>query len=618
MTDKRTEDRGGAASVEGGGRGELEVVASLHADDIVIASNKALAYSNNRGGVFHKGKTGVFGLNDPTLARGFSGDFYLGVIASPTGTSAQQNVSGCTNAVSRSTDKGANFALQGYSTTCPLTGNGMCFPDQPHIASDRFNAASGNDQVYAVWRNFTPLGTPAATATCKKFSGSSTSSITCSTDNGAHWTSTAAIPGAGDAPRIAVGKDGNVYVVSIHGNNIYLNRFSSCSSGLAPALGFPVLVATIPGTVACPVPGLDRCNRGNTLTSPTVAPDPSDASKLYVSFAQTDNAGGEQIITAPSNVSGLGFQQFSVVTSTKSIRRFMPWSCVTQGRTWVGWYDRQAATASGATDDLTDFRLSSTDGIQVGTSFNLTQNPDPQCASGWPCGTRNPKDANSCTVKHQLAGRCRNSNNGGSKKACDFTAPACPTGETCQTSSGCPKYGDYNGIACAGDYVIAAWASATAPKGLPSVTGISVFSSVLQVGPTCSVSTNGCTNLFSTTVTCEGPHIGVSHAGCFDTSGEPTTCFAGFTDASKVTTTWQAANIANSGQLIGPIGGRACTTDGPFQNCININPAPPTNGCNFGNNPPPRCGDGTEWCERDNRCVPNGQCLIQNKTPPLE
>ncbi|AJE02639.1 hypothetical protein [Geobacter pickeringii] len=132
------------------GVGELEIAASADASTVVIASNSGLSFSTNRGTSFAAGTTGVFGLNDPSLARGASSNYYLGVIAIPTGTPAQLNVSGCTNAVSRSTNNGAAFTLQGYSATCPTTGAGVCFPDQEHIAGDGRNAAAGGDMLYAV------------------------------------------------------------------------------------------------------------------------------------------------------------------------------------------------------------------------------------------------------------------------------------------------------------------------------------------------------------------------------------------------------------------------------------------------------------------------------------
>ena len=453
------------------GFGELEVAASpRNALNIVLASNGGLSFSTNRGASFSAGNTGVFGLNDPTLARAASGNFYLGVIAIPTGTTAQLNVTGCTNAVSRSTNNGSTFALMGYSARCPSTGTGLCFPDQEHIAADAVNTSGGNDQLYAVWRNFTPSGT---VATCGGIgSGFVTASITCSQNNGTTWTATAAIPGAGDFPRVAVARDGNVYVTTVSGNSILLNRFTSCANGLTAATGFPVTVATMSGAVACPVSGLDRCNDGNTLSSPTVAPDPDDATRLFVTFAETDGAGGERIVTLESTNRGASFPRRTTVNGGSSARRFMPWSCSTRGRAWVGWYDRSAAV-QGTSNDLTDYFFGS---APFGSAFNLTNNADPQCASGWGCSVRNPSvtppgDSESCSVQPQLAGRC---SIGGA--ACDFSN-GCPAGQgMCQGGSGCPKYGDYNGVACAGDSVVAAWASATAPAGLPAAPGIGIYS----------------------------------------------------------------------------------------------------------------------------------------------
>ncbi|GLI39950.1 hypothetical protein KI811_01790 [Geobacter hydrogenophilus] len=451
------------------GVGELEIATSPDASTVVIASNSGLSFSTNRGTSFAAGTTGVFGLNDPSLARGASGNFYLGVIAIPTGTPAQLNVSGCTNAISRSTNNGAGFALQGYSATCPTTGAGICFPDQEHIAGDGRNAAVGGDQLYAVWRNFTPSGTA---ANCSGIgSGFVTASITCSQNNGSTWTARAAIPGAGDFPRVSVGRDGSVYVVTLSGNSVLLNRFSSCANGLTPATGFPVTVATLSGGVACPVAGLDRCNDGNTLSSPMVAPDPGNANHLFVTFAENNGGTSERIVAMESTNSGASFPTRRNVSSSASVRRFMPWSCTTRGSAWVGWYDRGAATS--ANNDLTDYFLGSTSG----TLWNLTANPDPQCASGWPCAPRSTNDSEACSAQPQLAGVCRNATGGGSGTRCDFSAGGCPPGETCRTGGGCPKYGDYNGIACAGDFVVAAWASATAPAGLPPAAGLRVYSS---------------------------------------------------------------------------------------------------------------------------------------------
>jgi hypothetical protein len=96
------------------------------------------------------------------------------------------------------------------------------------------------------------------------------------------------------------GRDGAVYVVSLNGNPVLLNRFTSCANGLVAEAGFPVTAATLSGNVACPVPGLDRCNGVNTLSSPTAAPDLADADHLFVSFAESDGAGGWNRVTVVS------------------------------------------------------------------------------------------------------------------------------------------------------------------------------------------------------------------------------------------------------------------------------------------------------------------------------
>jgi hypothetical protein len=72
-----------------------------------------------------------------------------------------------------------------------------------------------------------------------------------------------------------------------------------------------------------------------------------------------------------------------------------------------------------------------------------------------------------------------------SAQRCDFDTAACPAGgpavETCQPGRGRPKYGDYNGIGCGGDRVVSAWASATAPPGVPTTGAIQIFADTLTL-----------------------------------------------------------------------------------------------------------------------------------------
>ena len=174
----------------------------------------------------------------------------------------------------------------------------------------------------------------------------------------------------------------------------------------------------------------------------------------------------------------------------------------------------------GASNDLTEYwsasaRVSGT-ALQPTSPVNHSGQPDPQCASGWPFSVDFTVDSDACSVQPQLAGFCQSTGPppaclaeceqdfqdcmepGGTRtpaqcraarrtcragcttppstnQRCDFDMSTCPSGETCRALGGSPKYGDYNGNACAGGRAFFAWASATAPVGAPSTGGIRLF-----------------------------------------------------------------------------------------------------------------------------------------------
>jgi hypothetical protein len=471
------------------GFGELEIAASPNGQQIVIAANSGVTFSKDGGKSFQGANlgAGAFSPNDPSVTRGATGNFYLGGIAKSSSPPL------CNDVVSRSTDGGASFLSLGFSAVCPPNpSDNVCFPDQPHIAaafaSSFVGAAAGSDQVYAVWRNMTPGPTIVAQAapSCIGLSASSslseTSTIACSTNSGVTFTSPpVAIPGGGDHPRVVVGQDGKVYTVTLSGSNILLTRFSSCANGLVPEDGFPVTVAN-DASVACPVPGLDRCE-GDGLTSQMVATDPMDGGHLFVTYAEPFS-GGELVVSRESHDGGLTYEAKVALSppTTPSPRRFMPWSCSTGGTVFAGWYDRTAALA-GARNDLTDYLLGGPI-IPTFKPLDLTVNSDPQCASGWPGSVRDQSDSQSCVPPSTTPpGVCQNGNNTGNGKPCFFGSSSCPMGQSCTTGGGQPKYGDYNGIACSTNSVIAAWSSATSPGAppLPPVPGITIFSTVVPL-----------------------------------------------------------------------------------------------------------------------------------------
>jgi len=94
------------------------------------------------------------------------------------------------------------------------------------------------------------------------------------------------------------------------------------------------------------------------------------------------------------------------------------------------------------------------------------------------------QDSESCSVQPQQAGVCRvPPGSTGSNQRCDFSDNNCPAGESCMTQGGCPKYGDYNGIACTPNWLVAGWASATPPTGVTAPPGMGIYASAEYIGP---------------------------------------------------------------------------------------------------------------------------------------
>jgi hypothetical protein len=481
---------GGAAPIIPGGQfgaGEPEVAVSSDGRQIVVGQQFTFVNSTDGGQTFSSTK--LFpssSAGDCSLAFAKTNTFYEGTINQPS------------TAINVSTDGGSTFTFKSNAFTCPM-GNcgGFPFPDQEHIG------ASG-DRIYSVWRN-----------------GGSQYGIVCSTDGGGTWS--AGSFSNGDFPRITVSQDGSVYVVSESGSNIMVAKYAACAGTAAMSvLGpFPKQVASI-NELSCPVPGLDRCNRGNTLRSPMIAVDDSNASHLYVAYAtevsynSTTNIGNDNVIVQDSTDGGVTWPRQVTLNSTGTGLRFMPWVCATNGTAFVSWYDRRAASAT-SDNDLTDY-FGATASISAGNlvaggefQINAVGTADKQCEAGkaigsagsWPFSTRVMQDSESCSRQPQLAGVCGTSQTcsntspcpagltcdgfygicrNGARQQCDFDQTACPTaGDSCQplpSGGGVPKYGDYNGNACAVGHFYTVWASATPPAGITPSTNIDLFFAV--------------------------------------------------------------------------------------------------------------------------------------------
>ena len=447
------------------GVGELEV-ATNDGQHVVVAANSGFSFSDDFGANWTSG--GGTPCNqaacdgDPSLAVGQSGNIYYAWIGGTSSTALSDGVS-------RSTDNGHTFSFRGLAATCP--GSTSCsVADQEHIAADRNNtSASGGDRVYNVWRNFAPT-----------FS----LRISCSSDGGMSWTAGTTI-GAGDFPRVSVGGDGSVYVAWASGGNLMLHKFSDCDAGLAPQVGWPITVTPFT-SVACPVPGLDRCNGRNLLSSPKVAVDDLDPRHLYYVLATATGAGNENVMVFDSTDGGATFPRSVRVNSAVTARRFMPWVSVYGGTAAVGWYDRRNATT--ANNDLTRFfRGGATvrgPNLVALAEADLSGTSDNQCST-WPAATNASTDSESCSVQPQLAGRCFSSLGPppvGSGAPCDFSTPGCAVGEMCFAGRGFPKYGDYNGNAAGAGRLYSAWSSSVPPSSVGGASGsIKVYASADRI-----------------------------------------------------------------------------------------------------------------------------------------
>ncbi|MFS8980930.1 hypothetical protein PO002_42155 [Cupriavidus necator] len=577
------------------GGGELEIAVSPDGNNVVIASNSGWSHSTDGGRTFKvRGwrPEPPSSLGDPSLGWGPSGNgsFYYAFIGLPNGTPPQSGI-GCAASVARSTDNGQTFAWVGNAALCPLNGTpqgSFCFPDMEHIAVDRVNRAPGggtsnSDQLYVVWRNFIPNG--AVTACTESTNGPPTPNLACSLDGGKTWTLPRVVGTLnGDFPRVTVGSDGFVYVVYMAGRNVMLEKFSSCASGLIPQWSSPIppwsasapknpnaVTVASDVNVACPIAGLDRCwesKKGPSGTaSAMVAVDDTNPAHIYVAYAnstETDAAGNtvsDDIIVRDSLDGGVTWLDTNAVVANANVsgRRFMPWVCSSGGAAQVSWYDRRAAT-NFLSNDITGYfraavvrsggRLNVLTEKQVSPGFG-----DPQCASGWPLGSRQIGDSESCSGpakkpsgQPQLAGYClrpllfTNGVAAGSQIRCDFDETKCPPGEICQLSrGGVPKYGDYNGNACAAGQIYTAWASAT-----PSVGGvttvippINIFADVSPAPPLCGVAGLPCcagacntTNLTCNNGTCGGPRPPSCDERCTQNKSE---CLASDTGWSEST-----------------------------------------------------------------------------------
>jgi hypothetical protein len=505
---------------------ELEIAVSADGQNIVIVSNKRLvspSVPNTGGQIFTSidggstflppvdyplaprdpGATEDFERrSDLSVVRGPSGRFYVSFLGREHFPAVDRDT--VSIAVSEAQDHGQNFSFLKHAARCE--DDDVFTTDQPHLAVDPRVRPGQNDQIYVGWRANQPK--PGEIVDCNGAAGKVEfhTMLSCSADGGQTWTRKE-VDNYGMYPRVTVGPDGMVYVISetdrgrrkrvdpITGleeevdATMWLSKFSSCESGLELQTGFPAKVTDFVGVAR--LPGLDRNDNGNILPSPTVAV--TSARNVFVAYAEETADGNDDIIVLGSTEGGEdGTWSLRTTANGADVpaRRFMPWLCAAPpDQLFVSWYDRRDATATA--NDLTKYFVSFVETVDTNNDTvpdqlraleaSLSAEPDPQCIH-WPFATRNRWDAERCSASRQplLAGQCcvvdadEKCTSGGSRTRCDFSdtpgvghAP-CLAGESCAKGGGHPKYGDYTGNTCLPWQAFLTWASATNPvNGTP-------------------------------------------------------------------------------------------------------------------------------------------------------
>jgi hypothetical protein len=418
----------------GGIQSEIGIAASSDGRNIVVAANGDLFVSSQNGGSTFSAPAGWPAgggstQGDPSLAVGRSGRFYLAYIWNNPAPS-------CDFGIAVSTDNGLNFNGPVSAVTCPPSANG-CFPDQETIAADRINPGStGGDQVYLSWRQFTDLGCPSSGT------GNEDATLCCSQDSGANWSAGVLVDASGDRPRPAVAPDGTVYVVYVDGDGgaVRVHRFTSCRMGLTAIPGYPHTV-TGSSSVNAP-PGLDRNGQeGN----PMIGVDPFNSSLVYVVYANNSSgssSGDPNVYLRISIDAGVNWSAPIKINDNlpNNTSRYFPWLAVNpaDGSVNIAWYDRRDDPAN---NDLTSYFGARVTGggtadVKVSRNFRVSEVNYSATATGSPCG-----------------------------------------------ANGCPKYGDYNAVACGPNFMYAAWASQVSPPSVqPPSTSIDVFFAVVVSG----------------------------------------------------------------------------------------------------------------------------------------
>jgi hypothetical protein len=335
---------------------------------------------------------------DPALAWGTGNTLYYSTLGFQNNSNPPAagvcNVGGLY--VYRSTDGGNTWTLPAAGAAVPNTQT--VFRDKEYIAVDSNPASSHAGTVYMVWDDDQYLACPQNFGTNFQ---TRRIMFSRSVDGGVNWSTPASLASGclvGAVP--AVGKDGSLYV-----------SWFDCNSGdrelvrksIDGGVTFSPQVAAGSGLVRCPNPYPGANFRNSSASLPTLATDPTDATRVFVASASCTASAQADVFFSRSTDGGATWSPTPLRVNDDGVSnprdQFFPWITVDDsGVVRAMWGDDRLDLVNAGGHNYDIFSAASTDhGASFGPNVRVTtQSSNPDVDGGTfigdyngmaPCGT---------------------------------------------------------------------------------------------------------------------------------------------------------------------------------------------------------------------------------------